>query len=234
MPSGLKRHYGKGDLHFVTFSCYQRLPLLGTKRARNLFVHELERVRNEMGFGLVGYVVMPEHVHLLMSEPRIGTPSTVLQKLKLRVSLRLRKWKEAGNAEQSQLPLEGEGVLPKAFWQARFYDFNINTNEKRKEKLNYMHANPVVRGLAEHPRDWPWSSWAFYVKEEAELVSIDREKYRVNQESPKTQVENRTWGTPAAGDNELEQGMEEAAVQPDMGHQKEHDGGHQDEVDAAD
>jgi len=91
MPSGLKRHYGKGDLHFVTFSCYQRLPLLGTKRARNVFVHELEKVRNEMGFQLIGYVVMPEHVHLLMSEPLKGTPSTVLQKLKL-----------AGGAENAQ------------------------------------------------------------------------------------------------------------------------------------
>jgi len=176
MPSGLKRYYGKGDLHFVTFSCYHRLPLLGTKRARNLFGHEFEKVRNEMGFRLIGYVVMPEHVHLLMSEPLIGTPSTVLQKLKLRVSLRMRKWKEVGNAEQSQLPIEGEGVPPKAFWQARFYDFNVNTIEERKEKLNYMHANPVVRGLVEHPKDWPCSSWSFYMKEEAGLVSIDIEE----------------------------------------------------------
>jgi putative transposase len=176
MPSELKRYYGKGDLHFVTFSCYQRLPLLGTKHARNLFVHELEKVRNEMRFRLIGYVVMPEHVHLLMSEPVIGTPSKVLQKLKLRVSLRMRKRREVGNAEQFPLPAEEEGVLPKAFWQARFYDFNINTNEKRKEKLNYMHANPVVRGLVEHPRDWPWSSWSFYMKEEPGLISIDCEE----------------------------------------------------------
>ena len=173
MPSGLKRYYGKGDLHFVTFSCHHRLPLLGTKRARNLFVHELERARNEIGFRLIGYVVMPEHVHLLMSEPLIGTPSTVLQKLKLRVSLRIRKQGGVGDAEECQLPIEEEGVPPKAFWQARFYDFNVNTFEKRKEKLNYMHANPVVRGLAEHPKDWPWSSWSFYAKEEAGLIGID-------------------------------------------------------------
>ena len=173
MPSGLKRYYGQGDLHFVTFSCYHRLPLLGTKSARNVVVHELEKVRNEMGFRLIGYVVMPEQVHLLMSEPLKGTPSTVLQKLKLRVSLRMRKASGVDNAEQSQLPLEEEGVLPKAFWQPRFYDFNVRTIGKRKEKLNYMHANPVVRGLVEHPKDWPWSSWSFYMKEEAGLVSID-------------------------------------------------------------
>ncbi|MGA3176508.1 MAG: transposase [Candidatus Acidiferrum sp.] len=176
MPSGLKRYYGKGDLHFVTFSCYQRLPLLGTKCARSVFVHELEKVRNEMGFRLIGYVVMPEHVHLLMSEPLIGTPSTVLQKLKLRVSLKLRKRKEVDTEEQFQLPIEGEGVPPKAFWQPRFYDFNVHTIGKRKEKLNYMHANPVVRGLVEHPRDWPWSSWSFYMKEKPGLISIDSEE----------------------------------------------------------
>jgi putative transposase len=69
---GLKRFYGKGHLHFITFSCYRRLPLLKTVRARDVFVKELGKVRDEMGFHLVGYVVMPEHVHLLMSEPEAG------------------------------------------------------------------------------------------------------------------------------------------------------------------
>ena len=85
MPKQLKRYYGQGQLHFVTFSCYRRLPLLGTMHARNLFVKELGRVRQEYGFFLVGYVLMPNHVHLLISEPKKGTPSTVLQMLKQRV-----------------------------------------------------------------------------------------------------------------------------------------------------
>src|SRR5580700_8761839 len=86
MPAGLKRYYGRGHLHFITFSCYRRLPLLKTARARDILAKELGRVRDEMGFHLLGYVVMPEHVHLLVSEPKQGTPSTVLQKLKLRVA----------------------------------------------------------------------------------------------------------------------------------------------------
>jgi len=90
MPAGLRRYYGKGHLHFITFSCYRRLPLLKSARARDLFVRELARAREELGFRLVGYVVMPEHVHLLMSEPESGTPSTVLQKLKLRVARKMR------------------------------------------------------------------------------------------------------------------------------------------------
>ena len=108
MPAGLKRYYGKGHLHFITFSCYQRLPLLKEVRARDIFVQELGKVRDEMGFRLIGYVVMPEHVHLLMSEPKHGTPSTVLQKLKLRVSRKMRKRTKVG-AGQLRLPFEDEG-----------------------------------------------------------------------------------------------------------------------------
>ncbi len=173
MPSGLKRYYGKADLHFITFSCYRRLPLLKTVRARDLFVQELGRVRDEMGFRLVGYVVMPEHVHLLISEPKQGTPSTVLHKLKLQVSRKMRKRRRDGSAEQLRLPLEEGTETPRAFWQARFYDFNVYSRGKMKEKLNYMHANPVIRKLVKHPSEWAWSSWSFYEKGEAGLVRID-------------------------------------------------------------
>src|SRR5690242_15113771 len=86
MPERLKRIYGFGHLHFITFSCYDRLPLLGSARARNVFVRILHRTREEYGFKLVGYVVMPEHVHLLISEPGRGTPSTVMKMVKQRVS----------------------------------------------------------------------------------------------------------------------------------------------------
>ena len=176
MPAGLKRFYGKGHLHFITFSCYRRLPLLKTVRARDIFAKELGKIRDEMGFQLVGYVVMPEHVHLLISEPKQGTPSTVLQRLKLRVSRRLRKRRRSGSANQLRLPFEETREPLRAFWQARFYDFNVYTHGKKKEKLNYMHANPVVRGLVEHPKDWRWSSWTSYWGGEAGMVRIDMEE----------------------------------------------------------
>jgi len=176
MPIGLKRYYGKGHLHFITFSCYRRLPLLKTMRARDIFVQELGKVRDEMGFRLIGYVVMPQHVHLLMSEPKRGTPSTVLHKLKLRVSRKLRKRNKFACAAQYRLPFEEEGGPPRAFWQARFYDFNVYTKGKKTEKLSYMHANPVKRRLVKHPGDWAWSSWSFYRKGEPGLVRIDGEE----------------------------------------------------------
>src|SRR5260370_39011147 len=152
MPAGLKRYYGKGDLHFITFSCYRLLPLLKTKRARNLFVKELGRVRDATGFRLIGYVVMPEHVHLVVSEAREGTPSTVLQKLKLGVARKLRKRKRAC-AGQLRLAFAAPREPLRAVWQARVYDFNVSSRGKKTEKLNYMHANTVKRGLGNHPTE---------------------------------------------------------------------------------
>src|SRR5579872_312877 len=124
MPKNLKRIYGFGHLHFLTFSCFRRLPLLGSARDRNLFVQILGQVRKEYGFSLVGYVVMPEHVHLLISEPSKGTPSTVIQVLKQRVSRRLRGKKRSA-AGQLDLPFASTDAALRRFWQRRFYDFNV-------------------------------------------------------------------------------------------------------------
>ena len=176
MPAGLRRYYGQGHLHFITFSCYRRLPLLKSARARDVFVRELARVRDEMGFRLLGYVVMPEHVHLLMSEPPRGTPSTVLQKLKLRVARKMRKRRKSVPPGQMRLPFEECGEPLRAFWQARFYDFNVYSERKRIEKLEYMHANPIHRKLVEHPKDWPWSSWGFYARTGKVLIGMDLER----------------------------------------------------------
>jgi putative transposase len=175
MPSGLKRCYGEGNLHFITFSCYQRLPLLGNARARDIFLEELGNVRDAMGFPLIGYVVMPEHVHLLIGEPIQGTPSAVLQRLKLRVARRLRERKRGVGLGQTVLQVDTASEPLRAFWQARFYDFNVYTQKKRMERLHYMHANPVIRGLVKHPKDWRWSSWAGYHEGNTAAIRIDVE-----------------------------------------------------------
>ena len=101
------RHYGRGHLHFITFSCYRWLALLRSARSKNLFVEALARVRDRYGFALVGFVVMPEHVHLLIGEPAKGTPSTVVQVLKQSVSRRLRH-KRRAPASQLRLGFEEE------------------------------------------------------------------------------------------------------------------------------
>jgi putative transposase len=76
-------------------------------------------------------------------------------------------------AGQLRLPFEETEEPLRAFWQARFYDFNVYSRGKKTEKLNYMHANPVIRGLVKHPRDWRWSSWGFYYGGEKGLLAMD-------------------------------------------------------------
>lgn len=174
MPTGLKRRYGQGHLHFITCSCYRRLPLLRSARARNVFVKILDEVRADYQFALVGLVVMPEHFHLLIGEPSLGTPSTVLQVLKQRVSRQLlQNIRESLASSQSRLWHEPPNAGLRSFWQRRFYDFNVWSRKKKIEKLNYMHMNPVKRGLVTHPKDWRWSSYASYQRQRDAWIKVD-------------------------------------------------------------
>jgi putative transposase len=118
-------------------------------------------------------VVMPEHVHLLVSEPGKGTPSKVLQVLKQKVSRSLRGRGRKRVPGQLSLAFPAAVTEERAFWQRRFYDFNVWSSKKVREKLEYMHANPVKRKLVVHPKDWPWSSWSYYAKGEEGLIAID-------------------------------------------------------------
>jgi putative transposase len=100
---------------------------------------------------------MPEHVHLLISEPLIGNPSKIIQAMKLSVLRRL--------------AIAGE--FSGRFWQSRFYDFNLWGQQKEVEKLKYVHRNPVVRGLVASLEDWRRSSYRSYAYEEAGLVRVN-------------------------------------------------------------
>lgn len=122
-----------------------------------MFEQVLEWARRRYRFVVVGYVVMPEHVHLLVSEPEFVRLSTALQGLKQSVSRRL----------------GGENDEP--FWQARYYDNNVWSEHKRKEKLRYMHRNPVERGLVAKPEDWEWSSFRHYATGMSGVVEIESE-----------------------------------------------------------
>ncbi len=172
MPNRLHRYYGAGYSHFITTSCYQRLPLLASRRNRDLFLGVLERVRRRYHFVVVGYVVMPEHVHLLLGEPQRGDPSVVMKALKqgfARCLLgRLRR-----ELDSTQMPLWQTPVERGRIWQPRFYDFAVFSERKRVEKLRYMHRNPVKRGLVREPQDWAWSSFRHYAYDEAGPVLVN-------------------------------------------------------------
>jgi len=155
VPRGLKRFQQARDLHFITFSCYRRQPKLGDPARRRVFEQALERVRKQYQFFIRGYVVMPEHVHLLISEPEVGLLSRALQSLKQGVSRKL--------ALRATQP----------FWQERYYDFNVYSERKLIEKLRYIHRNPVTRGLVARPEDWEWSSFRHYSAGARGVVEVE-------------------------------------------------------------
>ena len=148
------RYQQTGEFHFLTFSCFHRQPYLSPTAAMELFEDALERVRLRYLFVVAGYVVMPEHVHLLVNEPARGLLSRSIQALKLSVSMRSRL---------------------RPFWQAHYHDFNDWTHKKFVEKLRYIHRNPVVRGLVASPQDWKWSSFRHYQTGVRGTVEIESE-----------------------------------------------------------
>jgi putative transposase len=95
---------------------------------------------------------MPEHVHLLLTEPAGSPLAKALMALKISSSKRLKE---------------------SPFWQVRYYDFNVFTQRKQVEKLRYIHRNPMRRGLVERPEDWKWSSFQHYLTGEPGTVEIE-------------------------------------------------------------
>ena len=186
VPKFLKRFYGAGDLHFITCSCYKRQPVLGRAWRRDLFLTVLERVRRRYRLVVIGYVVMPEHFHLLITEPQVGDPSVVMQALKLgfarrvlaelartQVSKSARPGAPAGTQVSKSARPGAPSSSPSHVWSARFYEFNVYTERKRIEKLRYIHRNPVERGLVAEPDQWLWSSFRSYMYGEAGPVRVN-------------------------------------------------------------
>ena len=105
MPRGLRRYQESGESHFITFSCYRRQPNFVNAAVYDLFPVCLEEMRRRCRMRVYGYVVMPEHVHLLVSEPEHGMLAEAIHYLKLSFTKRLH--------------------TPGSFWQKRYYDRNV-------------------------------------------------------------------------------------------------------------
>jgi putative transposase len=151
MSTGLKRFQQTNHLHFITFSCARKRPILGTPESRDTLLRILEETRKKYNFHILGYVVMPNHVHLLLSEPQKAKLSTTIQVLKQRFS--------RTRSEEH-------------IWEPRYYDFNVFTERKRIEKLRYIHRNPVTRNLVTEPHLWQWSSFRAYAQNEPGPVQL--------------------------------------------------------------
>ena len=176
------RTYSPGELQFITTSTYRQAPLFLSPRFCHCFVQRLEEVRQELKFLLMGWVLMPEHCHLLLKPQPAETTPLIMKRLKEQTASRILKtfqqnlrypWCRKMLA-RLRLPPTVHDESHFRVWQRRSFPFNIYTEEKRREKLNYMHNNPVKRGLVSSPGDWPWSSWRFYYLQDASLLRMDR------------------------------------------------------------
>jgi len=176
------RHFERGQLQFITTSTYRRNRLFTCGRFRGIFVDVLGQLRKEMGFLLNGWVLMPDHFHLLIRpEP---APATVrfMQELKKRTAQQIiaALTRNQGNPwcrtllARLRLPPSVHSDSYYRVWQRRYVPFNVFTHKKQMEKLDYMHHNPVTARLVDSPDQWPWSSFRFYFLNDSSVLTLDR------------------------------------------------------------
>ncbi|HEX4139437.1 MAG TPA: transposase [Candidatus Methylacidiphilales bacterium] len=146
-----------GAVHFVTFSTHQRRRFLEPDRSKEIVLETLESFFTSHGTVCTGFVVMPNHVHAILSGGPEFQISKFVQVWKKTSSYRIRQfYREYMERYRALCPEE----CP--IWQASFYDANLESDEKVNEALEYMHQNPVTAGLCDHSVDWLWSSARFY------------------------------------------------------------------------
>ena len=169
----LKRYEIPGHARYLTFSCFKRQPLLDHAGARNTFADQLHLARVRLGFQICAWVVMPEHVHLLIWPrlPEAPTPK-ILRTLKQGFAQTvIRRWH---NFDARILNRVADPAGHPRFWQrGGGHDRNIHSEDELREKINYIHNNPVARELVERPIDWVWSSARWYEGMRDQSLRID-------------------------------------------------------------
>jgi putative transposase len=145
------RHYDNlGTARFVTFSTYRRGEYLVEPEAPELLIRYLKDARVKHAIKFLGYVIMPDHIHLVLLPPDGTKLGLVVAEIKSRTA-------------REYFAIFGSGLDgPRVFWQKRCYDHNCRTIDTVREKIVYCHANPVKRGLVQDPADYPWSSYNWY------------------------------------------------------------------------
>jgi putative transposase len=176
------RLFDPGHLQFITSSTYRRAPVFNSKLFCQIFAEVLSKLRQEFGFRLVGWVLMPDHFHLLIQPWPAESAPRLIQQLKQRTAYRLLQILRENPREgwcrkmlaRFRLPATVHDQAQYRVWQRRYYVMNIFTEKKRLEKLHYMHGNPVKRGLVASPAEWPWSSFRFYYLEDVTTLVMDQ------------------------------------------------------------
>ena len=174
-----RRYNDAGHAHALTFSCFRRQPFLSRDRARVWFFESLAIARQNHNFAIWAYVVMPEHAHLLIY-PRDDeySISEILTDIKQPVTRRALKYvrQNAASFLQKMKDEQPNGNVAHRFWQrGGGYDRNLTKADTVHSTIQYIHANPVRRGLVDTPEDWPWSTAAYFAGRNDVPLRPDRE-----------------------------------------------------------
>ncbi|MHC4563309.1 MAG: REP-associated tyrosine transposase [Planctomycetota bacterium] len=156
-----RRWRKEGGIYFLTLVTHAGIPILTRPLARQLLRHAFERVRQQRPFEQIASVLLPDHIHLLWRHPQADTDySRRISAIKQAFT---RDWVASGGPEASVTSLRRPSGH-RGVWQKRFYEHTIRDYKDFRRHLDYIHISPVKHGLADRPRDWPWSSFGRYVK----------------------------------------------------------------------
>jgi putative transposase len=158
MPKFREAVYGKGHLHLIACTCYQKQPKLAEEKHRDVFVRLLEELRVKFRFAVVGYVVMPDHFRLLMREPEIDTAANAVEMLQARYR---RRYNSSARSDEQ-------------VWENRFSDTHIVGADAIAATLAAMHAEPVKAGLVSSSEEWKWSSALAYAGLPEGVVTVEQ------------------------------------------------------------
>jgi putative transposase len=158
MPKFREPVYGKGHLHLIACTCYQKQPKLGEEKHREVFARLLEELRVKFRFGVAGYVVMPDHFKLLMREPEIDTAANAIEMLQARYR---RRYNSSARSDEQ-------------VWESRFTDAHIVGADAVAATLASMHAEPVKAGLVSRAEEWTWSSARAYAGLPEGVVTVEQ------------------------------------------------------------
>lgn len=168
-------HYDReGTARFVTFGTHAHYPLLRMDSLSLIVLHHLGRLREDQKIKILAYVIMPDHVHLVLLPPDDVKLGRAIGQIKGRAAQEILDY-----YRRNSLAIPDELCTPErdgyehAIWQPRCYDRNIRTTEELRAAITYCHRNPVRRGLVPSPEQWQWSSYNWYCGHKVVPLTID-------------------------------------------------------------
>ena len=192
----MKKFNEPGHIHFVTFKTFKKYPYFEGEKCCLILLEELDYYRQKYGYKIYGYVILPDHVHCLISfENEKLTISKIIQMIKGATARQIIDLSlQSGNQEHLLLaqnknmeqmlhatPNEWnknhKRGLKYQIWQPGFFDFNIYTTKKFNEKLKYIHGNPIKHGLTNDISKYKFCSWRNYELDDHSIFKIDYPEY---------------------------------------------------------